>query len=90
MGNCVASKAYDQTLRDSLKTIRSTYRQLHVVTKADTTSTVLASRVELYGILLGEVTGIRSNLVAYLACTGPIPMRTERVNGDSPQEVPSL
>jgi hypothetical protein len=40
--------------------------------------------------LLGEVTGIRSNLVAYLAGTGPIPMRTERVNGDSPQEVPSL
>jgi len=66
MGNSVTSNAYNIVLQDSLKTIKHTHRRLHVVTKADVTWIALTSRIELYGILLGEVIGIRSNLVAYL------------------------
>ena len=67
MGNSVTSNAYNIILQDSLKTIKHAHRRLHVVTKADVTPIALTSRIELYGILLGEVTDIRSNLVAYLA-----------------------
>ena len=69
MGNGVTSKAYNGALQNSLKTIKQAHRQLHVVTRTDATPTVLTSRMELYGILLGEITDIRSNLVAYLECT---------------------
>jgi hypothetical protein len=68
MDNGVASKAYNRALLDSLKTIKSAHNQLHSLTKAHATPTALASRMELYGILLGEVTGIRGNLLAYLEC----------------------
>ena len=94
MGNGVTSKAYNRALQDSLKTIKRAHKQLHVVTRtADATPTALTSRMELYGILLGEVAGIRSNLVAYLECTraeGQIPMQMECVNRDTLQEVSSL
>jgi hypothetical protein len=93
MGNGVTSKAYNKALQDSLKTIKQAHRQLHIVTRADATPAALTSRMELYGLLLGEVTGIRSNLVAYLECTraeSQIPMQMERVNHDSLQEVSSL
>jgi hypothetical protein len=90
-----ASKVYNRALLDSLKTIKRAHKQLHVVTKirADATPTALTSRLELYGVLLGEVVGIRSNLVAYLECAraeGQIPMKMECVNGESLQEVCSL
>ena len=94
MSNGATSKAYNGALQDSLRTIKQTHRQLHVVTgTADATPTALMSRMELYGILLGEVAGIRSNLVAYLECTraeGQIPMQMECVNRNSLQEVSSL
>ena len=93
MGNGATSKAYNRALQNSLKTIKQAHRQLHFVTKANATPTVLASRMELYRILLGEVTGIRSNLVAYLECTraeGQISMQMECINRNSLQEVSSL
>ena len=94
MGNG-ASKVYNRALLDSLKTIKRAHKQLHVVTKinADPTPTALTSRLELYGILLGEVAGIRSNLVAYLGCAraeGQIPMQMECVNRATLQEISSL
>ena len=90
-----ASKVYNRALLDSLKTIKRTHKQLHVVTKIRTeaTPTALTSRLELYGVLLGEVAGIRSNLVAYLECAraeGQIPMQMECVNGNTLQEISSL
>jgi hypothetical protein len=91
MGNGVKSKAYDRAVQDSLKTIKQAHKQLHI--KADSTPTALTSRMELYRILLGEVTGIRSNLVAYLECTraeGQIPTQMECLNRHSLQEGSSL
>jgi hypothetical protein len=93
MGNGVKSKAYDRAVQDSLKTIKQAHKQLHIVARADSTPTALTSRMELYRILLGEVTGIRSNLVAYLECTraeGQIPTQMECLNRDSLQEGSSL
>ena len=94
MGNG-ASKVYNRALLGSLKTIKRAHKQLHVVTKisADTTPTALTSRLELYGVLLGEVAGIRSNLVAYLECAravGKIPTQMECVNRATLQEISSL
>ena len=93
MSNGVTSKAYNGVLQDSLRTIKQAHRQLHVVTGTAATPTVLMSRMELYGILLGEVAGIRSNLVAYLECTraeGQIPRQMECVSRDPLQEGSSL
>jgi hypothetical protein len=94
MGNG-ASKVHNTALLDSLKTIKRAHKQLHVVTKirADATPTALTSRLELYGVLLGEVAGIRSNLVAYLESAhagGEIPMQMERVSRATLQEISSL
>jgi hypothetical protein len=94
MGNG-ASKVYNRAVLDSLKTIKRAHKQLHVVTKirADATPTALTSRLELYGVLLGEVTGIRSNLEAYLECAraeSQIPMQMECVNSNTLQEISSL
>ena len=69
------------------------HRQLHVVTGTAATPTALMSRIELYGILLGEVAGIRSNLVALPrvhTCRGQIPGQMECVNRDPLQEGSSL
>ena len=85
MGNGLTSKAYNGVLEDSLRTIRQAHRQLHVVTRTTATPTALMSRMELYGILLGEVTSIRSNLVAYLECMRAeirIPRQMEGVSRD--------
>lgn len=93
MGSGVTSKVYDGALQDSLRTIKQTHRQLHVVTKTTATPTALMSRMELYGILLGEVTSIRSNLVAYLECMrseSRIPRQMEGVSRDSLQDGSSL
>ncbi|MCA6119977.1 hypothetical protein J6524_34715 [Bradyrhizobium sp. WSM 1738] len=93
MGNGVTSEAYNRALQDSFKTIKHAHKQLRVVTKAKATQTALMSRMELYGVLLGEVAGIRSNLVAYLEYTrgeGEIPMQMECVDRDPRQEVSSL
>ena len=89
MSNGATSKAYNGILQDSLRTIKQTHRRLHVVTGTAATPTALIWRIELYGILLGEVAGIRSNLVAYLTCTraeGQIPIQMECVNRKSLQE----
>ena len=93
MGNGATCKAHNRAVQDSLKTIKQAHEQLHVVTRTGATPTALTLRMELYGILLGEVTGIRSNLVAYLECTraeGQIPRQVPCVNRDSVQEVSSL
>jgi Asp/Glu/hydantoin racemase len=89
MSNGATSKAYNGILQGSLRTIKQTHRRLHVVTGTAATPTALMSRIELYGILLGEVAGIRSNLVDYLTCTraeGQIPVQMECLNRKSLQE----
>ncbi len=94
MGND-ASKVYNRVLLDSLKTIKRAHKQLHVVTKirADATPTALTARLELYGVLLGEVASIRGNLVACLEgarAESQIPMQMEDVSRNTLQDISSL
>ena len=91
MGNG-ASKAYNRALLDSLKTIKRAHKQLQVVAKmrADATPTTLTSCLELYRVLLGEVAGIRSNLVAYLECGRAAPIPMQNVSRNTLQEISSL
>jgi hypothetical protein len=93
MRNGVTKLPYNRILQVSLSAVKQAQRQLHVVTGTDATPTVLVSRIELYGILLGEIADIRSNLVAYRECTragGQIPRQMECVRGDPLQEGSSL
>lgn len=62
-------RSFDCALRDSLSVIRQTHVQLHVLTGMTTTANVLASRIELCDVLLGEISGIRSNLAKDLQRT---------------------
>jgi hypothetical protein len=49
-------------LRDSLSAIRHVQIQLRHLTHTCTSPTVLASQIELYEVLLDEISGIRSSL----------------------------
>jgi hypothetical protein len=62
-------RSFDCALRDSLSVIKQTHVQLHVLTGMTTTANVLASRIELCDILLGEISGIRSSLAKDLQRT---------------------
>jgi Asp/Glu/hydantoin racemase len=89
MRNGVTNIPYNGILQDSLSAIKQAHRQLHVVTGTAATPTVLTSRIKLYGILVGEIADIRTNLVAYLECTragGQIPGQMECVRSDPLQE----
>lgn len=94
MGNG-ASEAYHRALQDSLATIRRAHEKLHLAGRSGVgaTSSTLKSRVELYGVLLGEVAGIRRNLTAHLEgarTQGQIQTLMERVNRSTIQETSSL
>jgi hypothetical protein len=67
--NIILGTSLDCPLRDSLTVIREIHVQLHVLTGMTTTAKVLASRIELFDVLLGEISGIRSNLAKDLRRT---------------------
>jgi hypothetical protein len=57
-----SNKSFDCALRDSLSTIRETHIQLHLLTGTCATATLLASQIELYDVLLDEISGIHTCL----------------------------
>jgi hypothetical protein len=59
----------DCPLLDSLCVIREIHGQLHALTGVMTTANVLASRIELCGVLLVEISSIRSSLAKDLQRT---------------------
>jgi hypothetical protein len=61
--------SYGCPLRDSLSAIRESQVQLDVLTGMTTTANVLASQIELYDVLLVEISGIRSSLAKDLQRT---------------------
>ena len=68
MGNG-ASEVCHRALLVSLKTIKRARKQLIVrESGVDATPVALTSRMELCGVVLAEVAGIRSNLIAHLEC----------------------
>jgi hypothetical protein len=56
-------------LQGSLSALRQVQVQLHVMTGATTTANVLASQIELYDVLLVEISGIRYRLAEDLQRT---------------------
>jgi hypothetical protein len=69
MKNRLVNKYRDGALRDSLSAIKQAYIQRHLLTAKCTTPTVLALRIELCDILLGEVSVIRTSLAKHLEHT---------------------
>jgi hypothetical protein len=64
-----SSKSFDCTVRDSLSTIRATHVRLHLLNGSYATAALLASQIELYDVLLGEVSGIHTSLARDLKDT---------------------
>ena len=53
---------FDGAVFDSLSTIRETHFQLRLLTDTSATPALIASQIELYDLLLGEVSGIHASL----------------------------
>jgi hypothetical protein len=60
---------FNCTVGDSLSTIKNTYVQLHLLTGTSATAARLASQIELYDVLLDEITGIHASLARDLEHT---------------------
>ena len=73
-----SGKPFDCTVRDSLDTIRATHVRLHLLEGTCSTATLLTSRIELYDVLLDELSGIHSNLANYFEHAGKMPPASGR------------
>jgi len=73
-----SSKSFDCTVRDSLSTIKATHVRLHLLNGTCATAALLASQIELYDVLLGEICGIHTSLARDLARTRMTPGDSER------------
>jgi hypothetical protein len=60
--NCHVNGFSDGELWNSLSAIRQAHIRLHLLTGMRASPTVLASQIELYDVLLLEISGIRSSL----------------------------
>jgi hypothetical protein len=60
-------------VRDSLNTIKQVYAQLHLLTGTGATAAALASQIELFDVLLVEISGIQTRLARDIGDTGSIP-----------------
>jgi hypothetical protein len=57
-----SGKSFDCTVRDSLSAIRATHVRLHLLSGTCATAALLASQIELYEVLLDEISGIHTVL----------------------------
>ena len=64
-----SNKSIDCTVRDSLSTIRATHVRLHRLNDTRATTDLLASKIDLYDVLLGEISGIHTSLARGLRHT---------------------
>jgi hypothetical protein len=59
----------DCAVRDSLSTIRATHVRLHRLNRTLATTDLLASKINLYDVLLDEISGIHTSLARDLQRT---------------------
>jgi hypothetical protein len=64
-----SNKSIDCTVRDSLSTIRATHVRLHRLNGTRATTDLLASKINLYDVLLDEISGIHTSLARDLQHT---------------------
>ena len=60
------NKGFDCAVRNSLTAIKETHVQLHLLTGKSATAALIASQIELYDVLLDEISGIHTSLASYL------------------------
>ena len=60
------SKSFDCTVRDSLNTIRAAHVRLNLLGGTRATTALLTSKIELYDVLLDELSAIRTGFARYL------------------------
>jgi hypothetical protein len=58
----LSNKCFDCAVRDSLSTIKEAHVQLHLLTGTSATAALLASQIELYDVLLDEISAIHTSL----------------------------
>jgi hypothetical protein len=73
-----SNKRFDCAVRDSLSAIRATHLQLHLLNGTCATAALLASQIELYGVLLDEISGIHTSLARDLKHAGLTPQASSR------------
>jgi hypothetical protein len=64
-----SKRRFDSAVRDSLSTIKEAQVQLHLLTCTSATTTLLASQIELYDMLLDEISGIQASFARDLKLT---------------------
>jgi hypothetical protein len=64
-----SNRSIDCTVRDSLSTIRATHVRLHRLDGTRATTDLLASKINLYDVLLDEISGIHTSLARDLQYT---------------------
>jgi hypothetical protein len=73
-----STKRFDYAVRDSLSTIKETHVQLDLLTGTSATAALLASQIELYEVLLDEISGIHTSLARDLKHTRLTPQVSSR------------
>ena len=61
--------SFDCAVRDSLSTIKQAHVRLHLLTGTCATAALLTSQIELYDLLLGEISDIHASLAKDLKHT---------------------
>jgi hypothetical protein len=74
----LSNKRFDCAVRDSLSTIKETHIQLHLLTGTSATAALLASQIELYDVLLDEISAIHTSLARDLKHTRLTPQVSSR------------
>jgi hypothetical protein len=64
-----SSQSVDCAVRDSLSTIRATHVRLQRLNGTRATTALLASKIDLYDVLLDEISGIHTSLARDLQHT---------------------
>jgi hypothetical protein len=73
-----SNKRFACAVRDSLSTIKQTHVQLHLLTGTSPTAALLASQIELYDVLLDEISDIHASLARDLKHARLTPQASSR------------
>jgi len=57
-----SQKCFDDTVLNSLSTIKEAHVQLRLLTGTSATAALLASQIQLYDLILDEISGIHTSL----------------------------
>ena len=70
-------RSFDCALRDSLNTIKETHVQLHLLTGRCATAALLVSQIELYEVLLDEISAVHISLARDIKHARLVPVASD-------------